>query len=81
MFDFQIQQPCNVCVWNHDHDEAIAGVKQMLVCPISYDKMKCDVSNTTIFHQRITPFLKSCFCNNISKGEQVMFKIRTTLFK
>ena len=56
MFDFQIQQPCNVCVWNHDHDEAIANVKQKLVCPISYDsiwkryvKMKCDMSNTTIF--------------------------------
>ena len=37
MFDFQIQQPCNVCVWNHDHDEAIADAKQKLICPIWYN--------------------------------------------
>ena len=43
MFDFQIQQPCNVCVLNHDHDEAIADGKQKLECPISYD---CYVKGT-----------------------------------
>ena len=40
MFDFQIQQPCNVCVLNHDHDEAIADGKQKLECPISYGYVK-----------------------------------------